>query len=79
LEQYQQRQIDALLAEARSLKAQLLELNGGKPIKLSPDQRARLEALRKRIDLDRIKEIDVLNIEDEDSTDRQPSGPCGTA
>jgi hypothetical protein len=61
------------------LKAQLLELNGGKPIKLSPDQRARLEALRKRIDLDRIKEIDVLNIEDEDSTDRQPSGPCGTA
>jgi hypothetical protein len=34
VERYQRRQIDALLAEARSLKAQLLELQGGKPIQL---------------------------------------------
>ena len=52
------------------MKAQLMELNGGKPIKLSSEQRARLEAKRKRIDPDRLKEIDVLDIEEEDSPDR---------
>jgi hypothetical protein len=69
VEQYQQRQIDALLTESRSLKAQLLELNGGKPIQLSPEQRARLAAKRKRIAPERLKELSVLPIEDEDTSD----------
>jgi hypothetical protein len=69
VEQYQQRQIEALLAESRSLKAQLLQLNVGKPIQLSPEQRARLAAKRKGIDPERLKELGVLPIEDEESSD----------
>ena len=70
VEQYQRRQIEALLEESRALKAQLLEANGGKPIQLSPDQRARLEAKRKGIDPQRLKEIAILPLGDEDSPDR---------
>ena len=70
VEQHQQRQIEALLEESRALKAQLLEANGGKPIQLSPDQRARLEAKRKGIDPRRLKEIALLPLGDEDSSDR---------
>ena len=69
VEQYQQRQMQELLAKSRALKAQLLELNGGKPIQLSSDERARLAAKRKGINPERLKEIQVLDIDAEASPD----------
>ena len=69
VKQYQQQQKDALLKENRSLKAQFLEQGGGKPIKLSPDQRERLAAKRKGLDSNWLKIIDPLDIEDESPND----------
>jgi hypothetical protein len=69
-ERYQERQIATLREESRSLKARLLELNGGKPIELSPEQRARLKEKRKHIDPVRLKELEVLPLDDGDSPDR---------
>ena len=56
----QQKEIERLIEENRRLKAQLLERNGGKPIRLTPEQRRRLEAMRKRIDPEVLKQIDLL-------------------
>ncbi len=63
LERYQQRRIEELLEETRSLKAQVLEANGGKPIRLSPSQKKRLAAKRKGIFLERLNDISVLDEE----------------
>ncbi len=70
-EPHQQWQIEALLAESRSLRAQLRELNGGKPIQLSAEQRARLAAKRKGIDPELLKAIGYVPIEDEDATEQR--------
>ena len=70
-EQYQQHQIDALLKENRSLMEQLLERNGGKPIRLSPNERERLAGKRKGIDPNRLKAIALLDIQDESPDDRE--------
>ena len=56
----QQKRIEKLLEEARRLKAQVLERNGGKPIRLSGEQSRRLDALRKRIDPELLRKIDRL-------------------
>jgi hypothetical protein len=56
----QQKKVDRLIEEGRRLKAQLLESNGGKRIRLTLEQRRRLEAMRKRIDPDVLKHIDLL-------------------
>ena len=69
LERWQQRQIDALLAEKRALKAKLLELNGGKPIRLSAEQRKRLAAMQKKLDPNTLRVIDALDLTDSDSLD----------
>ena len=69
VERWQRRQIDALLAEKRALKAKLLELNGGKPIRLSDEQRKRLAAMRKKLDPNALRAIDALDLTDSDSPD----------
>jgi hypothetical protein len=56
----QQKEIERLIEENRRLKAQLLESNGGKPIRLTPEHRRRLEVMRKRIDPELLKHIDLL-------------------
>jgi len=69
VERWQRRQIDALLAEKRALKAKLLELNGGKPIRLSAEQRKRFAAMQKRLDPNTLKAIEALDLTDSDSPD----------
>ncbi len=56
----QQKETERLLEENRRLKAQLLASNGGKPIRLTPEERHRLEVMRKRIDPEVLKHIDPL-------------------
>jgi hypothetical protein len=56
----QQKETERLIEENRRLKAQLLESNGGKPIRLTPEERHRLEVMRKRIDPEVLKHIDLL-------------------
>ncbi len=57
----QQKEIDRLHAEALRLKAEVLKSNGGKPIVLSPEERQRLNELKKGIDPEVLKRIDVLS------------------
>ena len=49
-ERYQQREIEPLHAESCRLKEELMELNGGEPIRLSPEQRRQLAEKAKGID-----------------------------
>jgi hypothetical protein len=56
----QQKEVERLIEESRRLKAELLESNGGKPIRLTVEERRRLEAMRKRIDPELLKHIDLL-------------------
>ena len=54
----QQKKVERLLEETRRLKAQVLESNAGQPIRLTSQERRRLDALRKSIDPDVLKNID---------------------
>ncbi len=56
----QQKEIDRLHAEAVRLKAEVLKNNGGKPIVLSPEEHQRLNEMRKKIDPEVLKRIDLL-------------------
>jgi hypothetical protein len=56
----QQRKIERPLEKTRRLKAQLRESNGGEPIRLTAEERRRLDDLRKRIDPEILKKIDLL-------------------
>jgi hypothetical protein len=56
----QQKKIEKLLEENRRLKAQVLASSGGKPIRLTREQRRRLDALRERIDPELLRNIDFL-------------------
>jgi hypothetical protein len=56
----QQKEIERLIEENRRLKAQWLESSGGKPIRLTPEQRRRLDAKRKHVDPEVLKYIDLL-------------------
>ena len=62
---YQQRYIEQLLKENRALKKQLLELNNGQPIRLSPEEKKRLAEKRKGIDPNWLKAIEAIDIEDD--------------
>ena len=55
-----QKEIDRLHAEGLRLKAEVLESTGGAPIRLTPEEHARLDALRKKIDPADLKKIDLL-------------------
>lgn len=57
----QQKEIHRLHAEAVRLKAEVLKYNGGKPIVLSSEEQQRLSELKKGIDPEVLKRIDVLN------------------
>ena len=59
-ERYQQRESDRLLAEGQKLKAEVLRLNGGEPIRQTPEQKKRLDKLRRTIDPEVLKRIDLL-------------------
>jgi hypothetical protein len=54
------KEIARLMDEGRRLKAQVLESNGGAPIRLTAEQHRRLDAMRKRIDPEILKKIDLL-------------------
>jgi hypothetical protein len=56
----QQEEIEKLLEVGRRLKAQVLERNGGAPNWRSTEQRDRLDAMRKKIDPEILKRIDLL-------------------
>jgi len=57
----QQKEIDRLHAEALRLKAEVLKSNGGKPIILTPEEQQRLDELKKGIDPEVLKRINVLS------------------
>ena len=56
----QQREIERLHAELVKLKAEVLQSNGGRPIRLSPAQHRRLNELRQKIDPEIPRRIDLL-------------------
>jgi hypothetical protein len=56
----QEKEIERLLEEGRRLKAQVLESNGGAPIRLTAEERRRLDKLRERLDPEILKKIDLL-------------------
>ena len=56
----QKREIERLHAELVRLKAEMLASNGGQPIRLSPESHRRLNELRKQIDPEVLKRIDLL-------------------
>ncbi len=56
----QQREIERLHAKLVKLKAEVLKSNGGQPIRLSPEEHQRLNELRKKIDPEVLKRIDLL-------------------
>ena len=60
----QQREIERLHAQCCRLKEELMELNGGGPIRLSPEQRRRLAEKAKGIDPEALKQITVFDFED---------------
>ena len=55
-----QREIDRRHAKLVRLKAEVLKSNGGQPIRLSPEEHQRLNELRKKIDPEVLKRIDLL-------------------
>ena len=63
-ERYQQQEIERLHEECCRLKEELMELNGGEPIRLSPEQRRRLAEKAKGIDPEVLKQISVFDFRD---------------
>ena len=61
-----QREIERLLEEHRAMKAQIRELDGVKPIRLSPEDKKRLAAKRQGNDPEWLRAIDALELEDAD-------------
>jgi hypothetical protein len=73
-EGYQQREIERLYEESCRLKAELMDLNGGEPIRLSPEERSLLAEKAKEIDSEVLKQITVF-----ESEDRNPVCPNETS
>ena len=67
LEGIQQREIERLHRKALRLKAELLELNDGKPIRLTVEQRQLLAEKAKGIDPETLKRITVIDFEESES------------
>jgi hypothetical protein len=59
LEQAGEKEIQRLLRERERLRTALINANGGKPIRLTAEQRARLDALRKKLDPELAKKYDL--------------------
>ena len=62
-ERYQQREVERLHEECCCLKEELMKLNGGAPIPLSPEQRRLLAEKAKGIDPEVLKQITVVEFE----------------
>ena len=62
-ERYQQREIQRLHAECCRVKEELMELNNGEPIRLSPEQCRQLAEKAKGIDPEVLKQITVFELE----------------
>jgi hypothetical protein len=60
LEQAGEKEIQRLLRERERLRTALIKANGGKPIRLTAEQRARLDASRKKLDPELAKKYDLL-------------------
>jgi hypothetical protein len=60
-ERYQKREIERLHAEALRLKAEVLKMNGGQPIQLTPEERRLLNEASQGIDPQVLKRISVLS------------------
>ena len=60
-DRYQKREIERLHQEALRLKGEVLKNNGGQAIQLSPETHQRLNELRKNIDPEVLKRIDLLS------------------
>ncbi len=56
----QQREIERLHAKLVKLKAEAIKNNGGQPIRLSPEAHQQLNEMRKKIDPEVLKRIDLL-------------------
>ena len=63
-ERCQQREIERLHEECCRLKEELVKLNGGEPIHLSPEQRRLLAEKAKRIDPEVLKPVSVFDFQD---------------
>ena len=63
-EGYQQGEIEPLHAESCRLNEELMELNGGEPIPLSPKQRPLLAEKAEGIDPEVLKQISVFDFHD---------------
>jgi len=63
-ERYQQREIERLHEEGCRLKEEVMKLNGGGPIPLSPEQRRLLAEKAKAIDPEVLKQISVFDFQD---------------
>ena len=53
------KEIERLLKKNQRLKAESIAANGGKPIRLSAQDRAKLDALRKKLDPELVKKYDL--------------------
>ena len=69
VERVQQQKTDKLHRASLRLKAELLERNGGEPIRLTAEQRQRLAEKAKGINPEILKRIAVLEIEEPESPD----------
>ena len=61
VDHHQKREIERLYQEGLRLKREALKNNGGRPIRLSPEEHQRLNELRKNIDPEVLKRIDLLS------------------
>jgi hypothetical protein len=64
VQRYQEKRFERLLQENRRLKAQWQELNGGQPIRLSPDERSQLAAKRQELDPQVLQTLDAIDLEE---------------
>jgi hypothetical protein len=62
-EGYQQREMERLYEKSCRLRAELMDINGGEPIRLSPEQRRLLGEKAKGIDAEVLKQITVFEFE----------------
>lgn len=67
-----ERKLQRLTEESRALKAEVIELNGGKPIVLSAEERASLREASKGIDPERLKQISVFDPEEYQQDEYHP-------
>ncbi len=72
VERAYERKIERLTQKSRALKAELEVLNGGKPIVLSEESRARLRKAREGIDPERLKQICVFDLDEPKEDDARP-------